>query len=93
MVFFLNDVNKDKSDDNYGDNKGGRIDANLSARLWSCIALAKRAHDLDIALTTLPKYQQHFVKKMLIKGDRLAITKLQGSSMADIGHGPMAIGA
>jgi hypothetical protein len=89
MVSFLDDVN----DDDHGDDEGGRMDADLSARLRSCIALAERVRNMDIALTTSPKYQQHAMKEMMMKSDRTTITKLQGSSVADIGHGPMDIGA
>jgi hypothetical protein len=33
------------------------------------------------------------MKEMMMKGDRSSITKLQGLSVAGIGHGPMDIGA
>ena len=87
MISFLDDV------EDHGECEGTRMDADLSARLRSCIALAERVRDLDIALTTSPKYQQHAMKEMMMKGDRFVNTKLQGSSVADIGHGPMDIGA
>ena len=89
MVSFLDDVDDDESVEDHGE----RLDADLSDRLRSCIALAERVRDLDIALTTSPKYQQHAMKEMMMKGDRFANTKPQGSSVADIGHGPMDIGA
>ena len=89
MVSFLDDFDDDESVEDHGE----RLDADLSARLRSCIALAERVRDLDIALTTSPKYQQHAMKEMMMKGDRFANTKPQGSSVADIGHGPMDIGA
>lgn len=90
MVSFLDDV-----DEFYDDEKEERrMEADLSARLKSCIALAERVRNLDIALTTSPKYQQYAMKEMMMKGDRgsSAMAKLQGSSVGDIGHGPMDIG-
>jgi len=72
------------------------MEADLSRRLESCISLAERVRDLDISLTTSPKYQQHAMKQMMMKGDSRASAMVQqqqgGSSVADIGHGPMDIG-
>ncbi len=62
VIFFLDNVNNDESVNNYGNNKGGGMDADLSIRLQYCIALAKHVSNLGLALTTLPKYQQHAMK-------------------------------
>jgi hypothetical protein len=90
MVAFLDD-DDDAVDD--------WLDADLSTRLQSCVALAERVRDLDIAFTTSPKYLQHSVKEMMTKGDLSASTAMLrqhgqqgGSSVADIGHGPMDMG-
>lgn len=90
MVAFLDD-DDDAVDD--------WLDADLSARLQSCMALAERVRDLDIAFTTSPKYLQHSVKEMMTKGDLSASTAMLrqhgqqgGSSVADIGHGTMDMG-
>ena len=81
-------------DDGCDDADGGRMEADLSSRLRSCIALAERVRELDIGLTTSPKYRQHAMREMTTKGERgSSITaKMMGSSVADIGHGPMDIG-
>lgn len=88
MVSFLDD------DDDDNDDYTRRMDADLSARLQSCIALAQRVRDLDIALTTSPKYQQLVMKESMMRGDRgsSAMAKLQGASVADIGDGTMDVG-
>jgi hypothetical protein len=76
-----------------GDEEERRMEADLADRLRSCIALAERVRSLDIGLTISPKYQQHAMKEKMTKGDRgSSMTKLLGSSVADIGHGPMGIG-
>ena len=87
MVSFL-DQDDDESDDDCDDEAW--MEADLSNRLHSCIALAERVRDLDIALTTSPKYMQYSMKEKMMKGDRGSV--LQGSSVADIGH-EMDIGA
>ena len=63
------------------DKRRQMMDADLSTRLHSCITLAQRVRDLDIALTTSPKYQQHASREFMMRA------KLQGSSVADIGDG------
>eukprot|EP00571_Detonula_confervacea_P006983 CAMPEP_0172322172 /NCGR_PEP_ID=MMETSP1058-20130122/45177_1 /TAXON_ID=83371 /ORGANISM="Detonula confervacea, Strain CCMP 353" /LENGTH=743 /DNA_ID=CAMNT_0013037833 /DNA_START=13 /DNA_END=2247 /DNA_ORIENTATION=- len=94
MVSFL-DHDDDSSDDCDDEDW---MEADLSRRLQSCIALAVRVRDLDIALSTSPKYQQHAMREMMMKGDRGASAAMKqgqqggGSSVADIGHGPMDIG-
>lgn len=67
--------------DDDDDKRRQRMDADLSTRLHSCITLAQRVRDLDIALTTSPKYQQHASREFMMRA------KLQGSSVADIGDG------
>ena len=89
MVSFL-DHDNDESDDDCDDEAW--MEEDLSNRLHSCISLAERVRDLDIALTISPKYQQYSMKEKMMKGDRGASAMLQGSSVADIGH-DMDIGA
>lgn len=67
------------------------MDADLSNRLQSCVALAERVRDLDIILSTSPKYQQYSQKEKMMKGDRGASSMHQGASVADIAN-PMDIG-
>jgi hypothetical protein len=90
MVSFLDvddELLVDVDDDD--DKRKRRMDSDLSSRLYSCIALAQRVRDLDIALTTSPKYQQHASREFMMRGDRglSAMSKLQGASVADIGDG------
>jgi hypothetical protein len=63
-----------------------RLDYDLSARLQSCMALAERVRDIDIAFTTSPKYLQYSVKETMARSDRSApsaMTRQQGGSVAD----------
>jgi len=93
MVSFLDYHDDDGSSD--GDDSDEWMETDLSQRLQSCIALAERVRDLDISLTTSPKYQQHVMKEMMMKGDSRGMMKQQqagGASVADIGQGPMDIG-
>lgn len=65
------------------------LEKDLSDRLASCVALAERVRQLDIGLTTAPKYQQHAMKQnTLRKGDMQ-----QSQGVADLGHGAMEIGS
>lgn len=93
MVSFLDGHDDDDSSDDDDDDEE-QMEADLSRRLESCIALAERVRDLDIVLTTSPKYQQHVMKEKMMKGDRgaSAMMKQQAASVADIGQGPMDIG-
>ena len=89
MVSFLDHGDDDESSDEEW------MEADLSNRLQSCIALAERVRDLDIGLTTSPKYQQYALKQMMMKGDsNRASAAMKGTSVADIGHGsgPMDVG-
>lgn len=94
MVSFADDY--DESTDVDDDSTEMRMEADLSHRLQSCISLAERVRDLDVALTTSAKYQQHAMKEMMMKGGsgdgRSTMKQGGGSSVADIGHGPMDIG-
>ena len=63
MVAFLDD------DDDAVNNL---MEADLSTRLQSCMALAERVRDLDIVFTTSPKYLQHSVKETMTKGGDLS---------------------
>ncbi|KAL7531499.1 hypothetical protein ACHAXR_004080 [Thalassiosira sp. AJA248-18] len=94
MASFLDCDDDESSDDD--DSHEEWMEADLSKRLQSCIALAERVRDLDISLTTSPKYQQHAMKEMMMKGDSRASAMMKqqggGASVADIGHGPMDIG-
>jgi len=95
MVSFLDYYDDDESSED-DDSHEQWMEADLSQRLESCIALAERVRDLDIGLTTSHKYQQHAMKEMMMKGDARASAMMKqqqgGSSVADIGHGPMDIG-
>jgi hypothetical protein len=89
MVSFLDHEDEDHSNDEEW------MEADLADRLQSCIALAERVRDLDIGLTTSPKYQQYALKQMMMKGDsNRASAAMKGTSVADIGHGigPMDVG-
>lgn len=94
-VSFLHHDDDDESSDEE-DSHDKWMEADLSHRLESCISLAERVRDLDISLTTSPKYQQYALKQTMIKGDSRMSGMMQqqqgGSSVADIGQGPMDIG-
>lgn len=85
MVSFL-----DYDEDNESSDDDSCMDVDLSQRLQSCIALAERVRDLDITLTTSPKYQSAVMKEMMMKGDSRASAMMKqqggGASVADIGH-------
>ncbi|KAL3792711.1 hypothetical protein ACHAW5_005816 [Stephanodiscus triporus] len=83
MVSFLDDV--DESFDIEDEER--RMEADLSARLQSCIALAERVRDLDIALTTSPKYQQYAMKEMMMKGDLTVIVATATATTNDNDNG------
>jgi hypothetical protein len=66
------------------------LDTDLSARLQSCMALAERVRDMDIAFTTSPKYLQYSVKETMARSDLSApsaMTRQQGGSVADFLQG------
>ena len=93
MVAFLDD--DDEDDDAVDD----WLDADLSARLQSCMVLAERVRDMDIAFTTSPKYLQHSVKESMARSDLSASSAMirqhqqspQGRS-SDFVHGAMDMG-
>jgi hypothetical protein len=92
MVTFTDDVGRE-SVDGCDDEDERRMEADLATRLRSCIALAERVRELDIGLTTSPKFRQHGMREMMTRGgDRGSSIAMLGSSVADIGHGPMDIG-
>jgi hypothetical protein len=67
-----------------------KLEKDLSNRLASCVKIAERVRQLDIGLTTAPKYQHHAMKQnMLRKGDVQSLQ--QGQGVADLGHGAMDI--
>lgn len=90
------------SDDSDDEEHEQRMEEDLSHRLRSCIALAERVRDLDIGLTVSPRYQQHIMKEMMMRGDHRGGGGGSGAmkgglggggaSVADIGQGPMDIG-
>ncbi|KAL9186023.1 hypothetical protein ACHAXT_005261 [Thalassiosira profunda] len=85
----------DFSDD---DSRGMQIEADLADRLQSCIALAERVRDLDVALTTSAGYRRHVAKEAMVRGSAAAAGAAKGqggevgASVADIPPGPMDIG-
>ncbi|KAL7543546.1 hypothetical protein ACHAWF_007413 [Thalassiosira exigua] len=92
-VAFFDDC--DESSDDEVDDGERQVEAEISMRLQNCLSLAERVRDLDIALTTSPKYQAQVAKEMMIRGEARASAAMKGqtgASVADIGHGPMDIG-
>ena len=85
MVSFQSD--EESGYDNDDDEKW--LEYDLSQRLESCISLAERVRDLDISLATSTKYQQHMMKKMMMKSDA---SMKQGQGVVDIGRGSCNIG-